>query len=123
MAYLDVKKYFLEISNQVLKANKDISFFSERYKNGELTEEQIEDIRDDYNLLKENYDRLAYIMYLFNLPKAKKNRKNESSQTKLFNEKTYILEHAGKEKVVDENTNVLLAFEAIKKKLEEKEDK
>jgi len=119
MSYLDVKKYYLDVHQQYVEMTNYMEDFEKRFKNGEISEEQAEDIRDNYEVLKANYDRLSYIMYLFELPKSTKHKQTSV----LLKDKMYVLAHAGKEVVVDENTDVLKAFESFQRHLKEKENR
>ena len=53
---------------------------------GKVEESQVQLARNMISSLKDNYDRLAYIVYLFNLPNDPRSRKNkERDQLRLKN--------------------------------------
>ena len=113
MAIIDVKRYYYEVLMQYLEMKEDIADFEEALKSGYITEDKLDEVKNDIYLVKENLDRLSYIMHLLNLPKRKeKQTKYKQQNSKL--EKYFELNNATAENVIKENTNVLKHFkEAI----------
>ena len=109
MAIIDVKRYYYEVLNQYLEMKEDIADFEEALKDGYITEDKLEEVKNDIFIVKENLDRLSYVMHLLNLPKRKaKQDKYRSKNSKLEN---YFEENKATSKnVIDENTNVLKHF-------------
>ena len=68
MAIRDVKEYYYAMLAQYLEEKQNLEDFSDALKEGLITEEQMQDAIDNVASLEENYHRLAYIMYLFNMP-------------------------------------------------------
>ncbi len=109
MAIIDVKQYYYDVLNQYLEMKEDIVDFEEALKDGYITEDRLEEVKKDIFIVKENLDRLSYIMHLLNLPKRKsKHNKYRGQNSKLEN---YFEENKATSKnVIDENTNVLKHF-------------
>lgn len=103
MAYLDVKAYFLQVEDQYLSMYNELKNFEQSYQNGELSKEQLETIKDNLLTLKANYERLAYVMYLFNKPKSTKKHNNIKDDL----EDKFEFIGATKKQVIDENTFIL----------------
>lgn len=109
MAIIDVKRYYYEVLMQYLEMKEDIADFEEALKSGYITEDKLDEVKNDIYLVKENLDRLSYIMHLLNLPKRKeKQTKYKQQNSKLEN--YFELNNATSENVINENTNVLKHF-------------
>jgi len=86
MALRHVKKYFSQIASQYYQMTKMIEGFEKELKEGKVEESQVQTARNMIYPLKNNYDRMAYIIYLLNLPNDPKSRKNnEKDQLRLKN--------------------------------------
>lgn len=109
MAIIDVKQYYYEMLMQYLEMKEDIKDFEEALQAGYITEDKLEDVKKDIFIVKENLDRLSYIMYLLNIPKRKEKRKNYNRQNSTL-EKYFNESKATSKDVIDENTNVLKHF-------------
>ena len=121
MALLDVKRYFLEVEGQYLEMYNQVKEFEERKKEGKMSTEQLEILKDNVDTMKCNYERLAYVMYLLNLPKSTKKR-NKFKKNDLEDKFEYI--GANKRVVIDENSNVLTNLKELFKDINvEKEEK
>lgn len=116
MALKDVKKYFNEVENQYFEMLENVKDFEEALKSGFLEQEQVDQAEQMLNRLKENYNRLCYIMVLFNRPcKKKKAKKFDQQNSAIYK---YLDEvDASKENVITENTDVLKNFKEFIKGL------
>ena len=86
MALKHVKSYFSQVAYQYMEMTKTLESFEKGLQEGKIEEWQVERARAILKPLKENYDRLAYIIYLLGLPNDDKNRKNrEASMIELNN--------------------------------------
>lgn len=103
MALLDVKRYFLEVEGQYIEMYNQVKEFEKLNKEGKMSNEQLEILKDNIDTMKCNYERLAYVMYLLNLPKSTK--KKNKFKNNLEDKFEYI--GANKKVVIDENSNVL----------------
>ena len=116
MALAHVKGYYLDQEKQYLELLSYVSKVEEEYKAGNISEEVFKEFEHDLEVCKNNYLRISYIMYLFNIPSDKykkkfKNKKTCNEDTKLFeegyqnlnvnelavkNENEYVLKHIKK---------------------------
>lgn len=115
MALKDVKKYFLKIQDTYMSCKENEAEMIIEYKKGNISQEQADNYQKYVNELKLNYDRLAYIMYLFKLPnkQSKKNKYYKSNET-LNN---YFKENkATQEDIELENEDILKKLQKIIKK-------
>lgn len=109
MAIIDVKQYYYTVLAQYIEMKEDIADFEEALKAGYITEDKLEEVKKDIFTVKENLDRLSYVMHLLNLPKRKEKRKKYSRQNSNL-EKYFEESKATSKAVIDENTNVLKHF-------------
>lgn len=106
MALKDVKKYYNSMTVQLCELKADIADFQQAVADGYITEDKLKEVLEEAENMKANLDRLAYIMYLFELPKRPKKRnkylKNNKDLTDYFEEM-----HADKLHVEEENRSVM----------------
>lgn len=76
MAIFDVKKYYYNMLGQYIEMKNDLADFEEALKDGHITEDQLASVKEDIVQVENNFQRLAYIMYLLELP----NRKNKKEK-------------------------------------------
>lgn len=74
MAIKDVKNYYYTMQAQYLEMQADLADFEKALADGFITEEQLASIKEDVAQVKCNYDRLSYIMYLFEVPNRDKKK-------------------------------------------------
>ena len=108
MALIDVKQYYYKMLNQYLEMKNDLADFEQAVRDGHITEDQLAIVKEDLAVVELNYNRLTYIMYLFELPKQKykklkfrKNKLNIAVETELASRKADI------DSVIDENTSMI----------------
>lgn len=106
MALRDVKEYYYTMLGQYLESKEDLADFNIALKDGYITEDQLEDVKDDVEKLKMNLDRIQYIMYLFELPNRKKKQINAKHINKTL-ENYFIQNKIDLDSVKSENTSVL----------------
>lgn len=75
MAVKDVKNYYYTMMSQYLEEKQNLADFEEALKNGHITEEQMSEAMEVVADLEKNYYRLAYIMYLLDIPNRNEKRK------------------------------------------------
>jgi hypothetical protein len=110
MARKDVINYFLEQQGVYLEMLSNVKDLDEAFKKGHLSEEQVTLAKQDIDVAKTNYDRLAYIVLLLNKPKDKNNRKKEEQ----FNKDLYnYLNGASREAVLDESKDALIDLKKL----------
>lgn len=109
MAYKDVKRYYLEVERNYINMVELADEYLKAYKEGKFTDEQFKTIEDNINKLKSDYEKLSYIMFLFNQPNRKNKQKKWNKENSLLSD-TYIYLKANKEAVLKEETDVLYEF-------------
>ena len=68
MAVRDVREYYWKLLAQQEEMQNDLEDFTEALQNGYITEEKLEDVKLEVNRLKENVDRVAFVLYLLEKP-------------------------------------------------------
>ena len=121
MAIKDVKHYFYTMLSQYIEEKQNLADFSEALKEGRITEEEMQEAMEVVRELEENYHRLAYIMYLFEMP----NRK--SKKDTYIRQYSNILEEFKRlgvdiDSIKNENADALAHFKAVLQKLKEKDE-
>ena len=121
MAINDVKHYFYTMLSQYIEEKQNLEDFSEALRDGLITEEQMHDAMETVANLEENYHRLAYIMYLFDMP----NRATKKAA--YIRQYGNILEEFKRlgvdiDSIKKENADALMHFKAVLNKLKEKDE-
>lgn len=86
MAIKHYKEYYLQVQKMYLELLSDLREMEEECKKGECTEEQLRNLMLPVNNLKDNYERLAYGLYLLYQPNKDKKKKGYDRQNKLMKE-------------------------------------
>ena len=120
MAIKDVRIYFYNMLSQYIEEKQNLADFEEALKNGNITEDQMREALEVVAGLEENYHRLAYIMYLFELPNRGSKKASYVKQHKSILEELKRL-GADIDSVKAENTDALIHFKATLKALKESE--
>lgn len=68
MAKRDVVNYYIGVQAQYLMMLKEVEDFEKEMREGRFGEEQFRQAQEEVAKLKENYDRLSYVMLLLNEP-------------------------------------------------------
>lgn len=118
MAYKHVKDYFRKIENMFFECMDDVQEFDKMLKDGKFTYEEFEKAAKQVALIKSNYERLSYIMFLFNKPARKEKSAKYARENKKY---TDILKtrKADDESVIEETRNSLDNFKKLYKELSE----
>ncbi len=116
MAKRDVALYFLQVQSQYFDMVKLAKEMNEELKKGFVTQEQVESIQNEMDILKANYERIAYIMLLLNKPNRKSKKSSEES---IYKEWYDYLKGASKEAIMDENRDVLCDFKKFVKEIKD----
>lgn len=82
MAVKDVKLYYNKMFKQYLEMKNDIADFEQAFKDGFITEDKLEDVKNDVAKVEENYNRLSYIMYLLEIPNRSNKKERYKQNTK-----------------------------------------
>lgn len=118
MALADVKTYFKQVEDQWFEAKADLADFEQALKDKHITEDQMADVKENFAILDENYQRLAYIMHLFAIPN-RHSRKLTTADIKLANKLSLV--GADEDYVLRENEDALKNLRAEIARLKEHE--
>lgn len=119
MAKKHVMNYYYTVQNQYLKMKNMLDLFEKQVKEGKGSLETLDAVKETTGRLKENFDRIAYIMYLLNTPAKKKKSNRYDKQNKELKD---YLETSDLNHIKDENENVLVQLsEMIKEKKDDSE--
>ena len=113
MAIRDFNLYLANVQAQVLATKNDLADFEQGLKDGHVTEQQVEDLRAEYQRIDDNYQRLLYVGYLLELPKStwrKKSFRRKHDDLEIYLDKA----NATDDKVIKENE---IAMELIKNEI------
>ena len=113
MAIRDFNLYLANVQAQVLATKNDLADFEQGLKDGHVTEQQVEDLRAEYQRMDDNYQRLLYVGYLLELPKSKRRKKRfrrKHDDLEIYLDKA----NATEDKVIKENE---IAMELIKNEI------
>lgn len=106
MAVRDFKQYLVKIQGQYLEMKADLADFDEAFRNGHITEEQLQTAKADVHVVEQNYQRLLYVAYLLELPRREsKKTKYKKANKKVTNALSEM--KADEEAVFDENKSAL----------------
>ena len=122
MAYRDVKKYYLEVERNYLDTIRHADAYLEAYKDGKISDEQFEMFEKNLNVIKNSYEQLSYIMFLFNQPKRKEKIAKYQSQNSLLND-AFVKLNVDKETILTEQSYILDRFKKELPKLIEENKK
>ena len=121
MSYKHVKDYYVQVEQQYMEALSDTADYKQAFKDGYLSQEQLEQAEDLLFALKQNYERLSYIMYLFNKPNKPNKALKYEKQFSYLNE-WLKARSATKKSVLEENENVLVNYVKYIKDLQNKDE-
>ena len=113
MAIRDFNLYLANVQAQVLATKNDLADFEQGLKDGHVTEQQVEDLKAEYQRMDDNYQRLLYVGYLLELPKSKWRKKKfrrKHDDLEIYLDKA----NATEDKVIKENE---VAMELIKNEI------
>lgn len=121
MAIKDVRHYFYTMLAQYVEEKQNLADFEEALKDGLITEEQMQEATDTVTSLETNYYRLAYIMYLLDMPNRKSKKDAYVKQYKPILDELAKL-GADIDSVKAENSDALIHFKAALKALNKKDE-
>lgn len=111
MAIKDVKEYYYTMLMQYIEEKQNLADFEEALRDGHITEDQMAEAMETVAKLEENYHRLAYVMYLFDIPNRKNKRARYLKQMEPIVQEFKRLQ-ADLPSVQLENADVLAHFKA-----------
>lgn len=119
MAINDVKEYFYNMLAQYVEEKQNLADFEDALKDGLITETQMQEALEIVNKLENNYYRLAYIMFLLEMPNRKRKKKIYLKQNKVLVEEFKRL-GVDLTSVKQENFDILLHFKLALQTLKNK---
>ena len=123
MAKKDVEKYYWSMQEQYLSMTKMLTEVQKAINEGFLPEERLAEVKRNIATLRNNYERLGYIMFLLNKP----NRNSKKHKEEFQNRKYYKSMETCKctqDAVEEENNDILKYFKTLLIEIEsKKEDK
>ena len=108
MAKSHVVQYFLEVENQYLEMAENLKEMQQLAAENKISAEDYEQILREVDLLKSNYERIAYIMFLLNKPQ-RKSKKPSTDDLKWYE----ALKTSSKEAILDENRDALCTIKQL----------
>ena len=112
MAKRHVIRYFLEVENTYVETMEVLKELQELANQGKVEESTYLNVEKDLEVIKTNYERLAYIIFLLNKP----NRVKKNDYEEKVNKSWYdSLKFASKEAIMDESRDALAHFKEIVK--------
>lgn len=121
MAIKDVRHYFYTMLAQYVEEKQNLADFEEALKNGLITEDQMKEATEIVADLETNYHRLAYIMYLLDMPNRESKKTGYVKQYKpILDELTRL--GADINSVKKENADALIHFKAALRALDKKDE-
>ena len=121
MAVNDVKQYFYTVLAQYVEEKQNLTDFEEALKDGLITETQMQEATETVANLETNYYRLAYIMYLLDMPNRKNKKEKYVRQYKNILEALKRL-GADVDSIKEENSDALIHFKAALSALRKKDE-
>lgn len=118
MAIQDVRQYFYTVLAQYLEEKENLADFEAALKDGLITEDQMQEAMNTVDALEVNYHRLAYIMFLLEMPKRKSKK---ADYVKHYQKILDELKRLGADEtaIKNENTDALIHFKAMLKALKD----
>ena len=107
MSVKEVKEYYMRMTSDYVALKETLQKLESEI-NEDTTQvvlDNIQQIKKQYTLVEENYNRLSYVMYLLNMPKRNKKKKKWAIQNK--NSLNKIPEKDRLEAVHQENKDVI----------------
>ena len=120
MAVKDVRNYFYTMLCQYLEEKQNLADFEEALKEGNITQEQMQEVMENVANLETNYHRLVYIMYLLDMPNRKDKKSAYVKQHKTILEELNRL-GADIDSIKEKNSDALIHFKAALEALKKSE--
>lgn len=82
MSKKHVNEYYEKICADYKEMLDTLRDMEEEYSKNLISPDRLEQIKEMIKPMKENYERISYIMYLFNMPDRKRRKEKYIKQTK-----------------------------------------
>jgi len=97
MAIADFNEYFYQMERARFEAKNNLLDFEEAVKNGNITEDKLQEVYKRFEIIDANYQRAAYIKFLLKKRKRKTNSKADEALAQHFAELKADLESVNAE--------------------------
>ena len=116
MSMKHLKDYYQQVEELYFDLASSLSEMEEDFKKGECTEEELQNLLIPVNNIKENYQRLSYVLFLLYQPNKDNKKKKYEKQNK------ELVEYFSKKGITvkQEIENESISLEKFKKELKEK---
>lgn len=118
MSIRHVKNYYDQVEKQFFEMNTVAKELSEECSKGNISQDRVEQAQQMTLQLRQNYERLSYIMYLLNKPNRSKKNKWYEKQNHLLKDYFYT-NFDDEESCLRENDYILSNFKQFVKYLKE----
>ena len=113
MAKRHVVRYFIELENEYLEMQNTLNELQKLAQEGKVEESSFLEVKEEVEKIKQNYDRVAYIIYLLNKPNRKDKEDND------YDKSWYqYLKTSSKEVILDETRDALSHLKAMVKEMQ-----
>lgn len=118
MARRDVIQYFLEVENEYVETQETVKELQQLALDGKVEESTYLTAKENIDIIKQNYERIAYIIFLLNKPNRKEKAKYDESVNKAWYD---YLKSSSKEAIVDESKDALAEFKKMVRSLKDEQ--
>lgn len=122
MALIDFKRYMFQLEAQYVEMKNDLIDFEKALKDGYITEDQLESVKEDVDVIEQNYKRLLYAAFLLEIPKRNSKKAKYKAANKAVIDYFEAL-GAGENAVIEENKSLITNIRAELKKLQKNQNK
>ena len=86
MAMKDLKNYYEQVEHLYVELASELRGMEEDFKKGECTEDELQNLLIPVNNIKENYQRLSYVLFLLYQPRRDSKKVKYKKQNKDLND-------------------------------------
>ena len=108
MAKSHVVQYFLEVENQYLEMAENLNEMQKLAADNKISPDDYNQILKEVELIKSNYERIGYIMFLLNKPQRKGKKLDETTLSWYK-----ALQTSSKEAIINENNDALCTLKKL----------
>ena len=114
MAKKDLVEYYLQIQDQYFTMLSDFKELNEDVRNGLVEQSIVDNLKNDLELVRMNYERLSYELFLLNQPQKKDKKEGDYKRNKQWYD---YLKGSSKEAILNENADALADFKKYVKEI------
>lgn len=83
MAIKDFEKYFSDIKNQYFEMKENLAEFEQRFKDGHITEDRLQTVKENIEVVEDNYQKLLYVELLLKKRKRQSKKQQKTDEALL----------------------------------------